>query len=66
MELELGNLVAGIFDDGIKRYGPREWSPNIIKRLEDDYNIEVVAPGFPTEVLDHEPEALGGEIRVRR
>ena len=47
MELEMGNLVAEIFDDGIKRYGPREWSPNIIKRLEDDYNIEVVAPGFP-------------------
>jgi 3-hydroxyisobutyrate dehydrogenase len=66
MELELGNLVAGIFDDGIKRYGPREWSPNIIRRLEDDYDIEVVAPGFPTEMLDHEPEALGGEIRVRR
>ncbi len=65
MELELGNLVAGIFDDGIKRYGPREWSPNIIRRLEDDYDIEVVAPGFPTEMLDHEPEALGGEIRVR-
>lgn len=36
MELELGNLVAEIFDDGIERYGPREWSPNIIKRSEDD------------------------------
>ena len=66
MELEMGNLVAEIFDDGIKRYGPREWSPNIIKRLEDDYNIEVVAPGFPAEMLDDEPEELGGEIRVRR
>ncbi len=65
MELELGNLVARIFDDGIKRYGPREWSPNIIKRLEEDYNIEVIAPGFPAEMLDDEPEGLGGEIRVR-
>ena len=36
LELELGNLVAEIFDDGIERYGPREWSPNIIKRSEDD------------------------------
>jgi 3-hydroxyisobutyrate dehydrogenase len=34
--------------------------------LEDDYNIEVVAPGFPAEMLDDEPEELGGEIRVRR
>ena len=66
MELEMGNLVAEIFDDGIKRYGPREWSPNIIKRLEDDYNIEVVAPGFPAEMFDDEPEELGGEIRVPR
>ena len=65
LELELGNLVAEIFDDGIERYGPREWSPNIIKRSEDDYNIEVITPGFPAEMLDDEPEEFGGEIRVR-
>jgi len=66
MQLELADLVAGIFDDGIERYGPREWSPNIIRRLEDDYGIDVVAPGFPAEMVDTEPEELGGEIRVRR
>ena len=65
MELELGNLVAEIFVDGIERYGPREWYPNIIKRLEGDYNIEVITPGFPAEMLDNEPEEFGGEIRVR-
>jgi 3-hydroxyisobutyrate dehydrogenase len=66
MQLELADLVAGIFDDGIERYGPREWSPNIIRRLEDDYGIDVVAPGFPAEMVDTEPEELGGEVRVRR
>ena len=66
MQLELADLVAGIFDDGIERYGPREWSPNIIRRLEDDYGIDVVAPGFPAEMVDTELEELGGEVRVRR
>lgn len=66
MELELASLVAGVFDDGIDRYGPREWSPNIIRRLEDEYGIEVLAPGFPPEMVDEEPEELGGEIVVRR
>src|SRR6056297_3656446 len=65
MELELASLVAGVFDDGIDRYGPREWSPNIIRRLEDEYGIEVLAPGFPAEMVDDEPEELGGEIVVR-
>lgn len=66
MELELASLVAGVFDDGIDRYGSREWSPNIIRRLEDEYGIEVLAPGFPAEMVDDEPEELGGEIVVRR
>jgi 3-hydroxyisobutyrate dehydrogenase len=56
MELELASLVESIFDDGIERYGPREWSPNIIKRLEDRYGIQVLAPGFPDQMVDGEPE----------
>lgn len=66
MELELASLVAAVFDDGIERYGSREWSPNIIRRLEDEYSIKVLAPGFPAEMVDDEPEELGGEIVVRR
>jgi len=65
MELELANLVSRIFDDGIERYGPREWSPNIIKRLEEQYQVDVLAPGFPPEMVDDEPEELGAEIVVR-
>ena len=66
MTLELAALVAEVFDDGIERYGPREWSPNIIRRLEDEYGLDVRAPGFPAEIVDDEPEELGGEIVVRR
>ncbi|NDG95448.1 MAG: NAD(P)-dependent oxidoreductase, partial [Actinobacteria bacterium] len=66
MTLELATLVAEVFDDGIERYGPREWSPNIIRRLEDEYGLDVRAPGFPAEIVDDEPEELGGEIVVRR
>ena len=66
MTLELAALVAEVFDDGIERYGPREWSPNIIRRLEDEYGLDVRAPGFPAELVDDEPEELGGEIVVRR
>lgn len=66
MTLELAALVAKVFDDGIERYGPREWSPNIIRRLEDEYGLDVRAPGFPAEIVDDEPEELGREIVVRR
>lgn len=66
MTLELAALVAEVFDDGIERYGPREWSPNIIRRLEDEYGLDVRAPGFPAEIVDDEPEELGREIVVRR
>ena len=66
MELELGSLIVEIFDDGISQYGPREWSPNIIRRLEDRYGIDVTASGFPAEMIDDEPEERGSEVRVVR
>ena len=54
-----------IFKDGEQRYGSREWSPNIIRRLEDATGIQVLAPGFPEEMIDDEPEVPGYEIQVR-
>ena len=60
--LELSPLLVEIFEDGKKRYGPREWSPNIVKRLEDAVGCEILAPGFPPEILDHEPEQPGAEV----
>ncbi|MEM7523384.1 MAG: NAD(P)-dependent oxidoreductase [Pseudomonadota bacterium] len=60
--LDLNPKMIEIFDDGIARYGDRELSPNIIKRLEDATGLTVTAPGFPAEMTDDEPEEPGGEI----
>ena len=60
--LEMSPLMIEIFKDGEARYGSREWSPNIIRRLEDATGLEVRAPGFPAEMLDDEPEEAGYEV----
>ena len=60
--LEISPMLVDIFDDGISRYGSRELSPNIIKRLEDATGLDIRAPGFPPEILDDEPEEPGYEI----
>lgn len=60
--VELNPKMIEIFEDGQERYGPREWSPNIIRRLEDACGVKVVAPGFPAEILDDEPEEPGYEV----
>lgn len=64
--LELSPLLVSIFKDGEARYGSRELSPNIIKRLEDATGLSVTAPGFPAEMLDDEPEAAGYEVVPKR
>jgi 3-hydroxyisobutyrate dehydrogenase len=65
LKLELAPLIEQIFKDGQTRYGPRELSPNIIKRLEEIAGVEILAPGFPPEMLDHEPEEPGYEIKAK-
>ena len=65
LELELAPLLEKIFQEGQDRYGPRELSPNIIKRLEEAAGVDVLAPGFPPEMADDEPEETGYEIKVK-
>ena len=60
--LEVSPLLRQIFEDGQERFGPREWSPNIIRRLEEPTGLDVRAPGFPAEILDDEPEEPGYEV----
>ncbi|MEL6172166.1 MAG: NAD-binding protein, partial [Pseudomonadota bacterium] len=60
--LEMNPLMIKIFDDGIDRFGPRELSPNIIRRLEDATGLDITAPGFPSEMTDDEPEEPGYEV----
>ncbi|MBO9475179.1 NAD(P)-dependent oxidoreductase [Shimia sp. R10_1] len=60
--LELNPLMIAMFDDAIARFGERELSPNIIKRLEEATGLSVLAPGFPPEMVDDEPEEPGYEV----
>ncbi|MFT7597015.1 MAG: 3-hydroxyisobutyrate dehydrogenase, partial [Paracoccaceae bacterium] len=64
--LDLNPLLIKIFQDGIARFGPRELSPNIIRRLEEATGLDIRAPGFPAEMTDDEPEEPGAEVQVRR
>lgn len=65
LELELAPLMEQIFQQGQERYGSRELSPNIIKRLEEKARVEILAPGFPPEMVDDEPEEPGYEVKVK-
>lgn len=64
--VEMNPKMIEIFDDGIARYGERELSPNIIRRLEDATGLSVLAPGFPAEMTDDEPEEPGYEVIPKR
>ena len=60
--LEISPKLIEVFKDGQDRFGPREWSPNIIKRLQEVVGVDILAPGFPAEMIDDEPEAAGYEV----
>jgi len=64
--LELSPLVLAIFRDGARRYGGRELSPNIIRRLEEACSVRVLAEGFPAQLTDTEPKVAGYEVVPRR
>ncbi len=63
--LEVSPLLIDIFKDGEERYGSREWSSNIVRRLEDACDTQVIASGFPAEMVDDEPEISGTEVVAR-
>lgn len=60
--LEISPMLLKIFADGIARFGERELSPNIIRRLEEATGLDITAPGFPPEMTDDEPEEAGYEV----
>ena len=64
--LELSPEVIRIMQDGQQRYGERAQSDRIIERLEEATGHKVLADGFPTELIDEEPEEPGYEVLVKR
>lgn len=62
LDLELSPLLISLFKKAIAKYGAREFSPNIIKLIEEPAGLDITAPGFPAEILDDEPEEPGYEV----
>jgi len=60
--LELSPLIVNIFKDAASKYGPREFSPNIIRRYEEPCGVKVLGEGFPSEMTDDQPEGEGYEV----
>ncbi len=60
--LEISPLIIDIMSDGQRRYGDRAQSDRIIERLEEATGLSILADGFPTELVDDEPEGLGAEV----
>jgi len=60
--LEVSPLLIEIMADGQRRYGARAQSDRIIERLEDATGLKILAEGFPTVLVDDEPEAEGYEV----
>jgi 3-hydroxyisobutyrate dehydrogenase len=63
--LELSPLLIEIFRNAIDRYGPREHSPNVIRRLEEATGQRIQEKGFPAEMVDNEPRQPGREVSRR-
>ena len=62
VRLELSPLVLKIFKDAAAEYGPRENSPNIIRRYEEPCGVKVLGTGFPASVVDEHPKERGVEV----
>ncbi|WP_120500048.1 NAD(P)-dependent oxidoreductase [Roseovarius sp. EL26] len=62
--VELSPVCVAAMEDGLQRYGPRVWSSQVVKRLEDDCGAELRAPGFPDILEDSEPARPGVEVLI--
>ncbi|MBI1386333.1 MAG: NAD-binding protein [Rhizobiales bacterium] len=60
--LEISPLMISIFKDASARYGVRANSDDVIRRLEEATGLSILAPGFPAEMVDDEPEEPGYEV----
>jgi 3-hydroxyisobutyrate dehydrogenase len=60
--LELSPLIVKLFKDAADTYGPRENSPNIIRRYEEPCGLKVLGTGFPATMVDDLPKSPGYEV----
>ena len=64
--LELSPKMIEMMTDGQRRYGERAQSDRMIERLEEATGLQILADGFPQELVDDEPEERGYEVKPRR
>ncbi len=62
VELEISPIVSSIIKDAKNTFGDRAWSSMVVKRLENKYNTNFRAEGYPEELVDLEEKSLGYEI----
>lgn len=60
--LEISPLIIEMMQDGQSRFGDRAQSDRMIERLEESTGLDIRAPGFPTVLIDDEPEERGYEV----
>ena len=64
MNLDIAPMLVDIFKQAQDDYGPREKSPNIIRRYEEPMHVKVLGKDFPAEMADDEPEENGYEVKI--
>ncbi len=64
--LELSPMIIEMMTDGQRRYGDRAQSDRMIERLEEATGLSILAPGFPQDLVDDEPEERGYEVVPNR
>ena len=62
VELEVSPIIQDIIKDARETFGARAWSSMVVKRLENKYNTNFRAEGYPEELVDLEERSLGYEI----
>jgi len=60
--LDLSPLLCRIFQEAEAQLGPRGQSDRIIERFEEATGLSILAPGFPADLVDDEPEERGYEV----
>jgi len=63
--LEFSPMLVKVFTEAMTEYGPREFSPNIIRRYEEPCGVKVLGVDFPDDLVDDEAEEQGTEVVVR-
>ena len=62
LPLEISPLLNKLIKNAISELGCKANSPSIISLFEKKTGLEILAPGFPAEIKDNEPESKGYEV----